>query len=537
MSTLAPRLKPGSVLWLAAHDARLGARRFNDMFKGLAPRKRLAVLAVAFLALHAIAWPIATSLRAALAVPDERGLVVWGIAAALAFAVSWMTAQSLLGATRTIYIRSDLELLLSAPLPAGRILAARLISMSAENLASAGVFLLPIANAGALQGELGWLGLYPTLVAFAAAAAAAGIALALALLRLVGPRLMRTVAQVFATLIGATVALGIQAAAIMPSDIRQTLLGSMRSGEGSVPGASAVFADQAPWLPIDAAFGGLHSIAILLGLGLAATLAVAFLLGERFTAAALMSAGMTAVRRSHKTRRTKRFRAGLAAAVRQKEWRLLKRDPWIVGQLFLQILYTVPVAFILWRSGVGNGDPSIALAPSLCIIAAQVSASLAWIAISGEDAPEFMAAAPVSRGFVDACKLQVIGMIVGTLLAVPLLALAWVSPGGALATAAFCAVAGASAALLNLWHPTDGRRRAFMRRHAQSKLIGLLEHAMALLWAVTAAMALIGSVLAVVPAALALGTLYVGWRWLGRRPGVGAPKRGGPAETAAPALA
>jgi ABC-2 type transport system permease protein len=38
-----------------------------------------------------------------------------------------------------------------------------------------------------------------------------------------------------------------------------------------------------------------------------------------------------------------------------------------------------------------------------------------------------------------------------------------------------------------------GNRRGMLRRHAQSKLVGLLEHVLAILWAIAAVLALLGS--------------------------------------------
>ena len=49
--------------------------------------------------------------------------------------------------------------------------------------------------------------------------------------------------------------------------------------------------------------------------------------------------------------RAPRFTASLATALRRKEHRLLWRDPWLLSQMGLQALYTLPIAFILWRNG------------------------------------------------------------------------------------------------------------------------------------------------------------------------------------------
>ena len=72
----------------------------------------------------------------------------------------------------------------------------------------------------------------------------------------------------------------------------------------------------------------------------------------------------------------------------------------------------------------------------------------------------------------------------------------------ALLVGLFAAAAGISTALLNLWHPMPGNRRGMLRRHSQSKLMALLEHLLALLWAVAIFLAVLGSAWAVLPVAL-----------------------------------
>ena len=38
------------------------------------------------------------------------------------------------------------------------------------------------------------------------------------------------------------------------------------------------------------------------------------------------------------------------AALRRKEWLLLRRDPWLASQTLMQLLYLLPPALLLWRS-------------------------------------------------------------------------------------------------------------------------------------------------------------------------------------------
>ena len=195
------------------------------------------------------------------------------------------------------------------------------------------------------------------------------------------------------------------------------------------------------------------------------------------------------------------------ATLRRKEWRLLRRDHSVFAQLSLQIIYTVPLAVVLLR-GVDNIPLALAIGPAIVVIAAQISASLAWITVSGEDAPELIAAAPVLRERVELAKVTAIGLPVLVILALPLAGLALLSPFVALMVALFAAAASISTALLNLWHPMPGNRRGMLRRHSQSKIMALLEHLMAMLWAIAIVLAVVGSAWALLPIALANVVLF-----------------------------
>ena len=52
---------------------------------------------------------------------------------------------------------------------------------------------------------------------------------------------------------------------------------------------------------------------------------------------------------------------------------------------------------MLWRGGGVTGSVEVAVAPSIVVIAAQLSGSLAWVTISAEDAPESLTSAPATR--------------------------------------------------------------------------------------------------------------------------------------------
>jgi hypothetical protein len=70
-------------------------------------------------------------------------------------------------------------------------------------------------------------------------------------------------------------------------------------------------------------------------------------------------------------------RVAPTAALRGKEWALLRRDPWLLSQTLMQVLYLLPPALLLWRSflrrrwrpraavaGAGDGRPDSSPAAS-----------------------------------------------------------------------------------------------------------------------------------------------------------------------------
>ncbi len=495
------QFQTGTFLWFVAHDLRLNWRRFVDMFGGATPGRALALAALGVLALHALAWPAVPYLAEHVQGEATAATSRLALGALLISVASWMTAQGLFVATRTLYDRGDLDLLLSSPQNPSRILAAKAIAIAVSSLGSVAMLALPVANVGALRYGPQWLAIYPTLAGMALAATALALAATIGLFHLFGPRRARLYAQLAGALIGGVFVLAAQIVAMLPAPTREAI----RVVLEPVALADMTFGARLLWLPVDALLAAPLEMFALLAVGAGLFAGSARLLGNSFASASLAAAGAPsgAVTVTGQTRA--RFRSGPARALRRKEWRLLVRDPSLFAQLGLQIVYTIPLAVVLVRS---EALPiALALAPAIVVIAAQVAASLAWIAVSGEDAPELIACAPVSASAVDRAKLSAIALPVVAVALVPVAGLALVAPGAAVATFLFAAGASTSTALLNLWHPMPGNRRGMLRRHAQSKLIGLLEHAIAIAWAMAAVFWLMASVMWLPALGLALAVL------------------------------
>ena len=483
------RSAPGSFLWLVGHDVRLNWRRFADMLGGLGAVGLTGLFVGGGIVLHLVAWPTVLWLDP-LVHGDDASLMP--LATAVFCIFTWMIAQSLFGVTRTLYDRGDLDLLLGSPLPAARVLAAKTAAIAASTLGSIALLVLPLANVGALLGNPVWLAAYPTLIALALIATSLGLGLSIALFFLLGPRRARLYTQMTGAVIAGAFVLGAQIVAILPLPLRETITGWVAAA-GSTHG----LVRDVVFLPVDAALGDGRAMILLLTTGFALFAGTVNLLATRFASATLAASG--APSGDGTTRgagQPIRFRSGLARTLRRKEWRLLARDPSLFAQLGLQIVYTIPIAVVLLRS---EALPTaLALAPTIVVIAAQVAASLAWLMVSGEDAPELMASAPVEASEVDRAKLTAVALPVLVIIGLPLAGLVLVSWRIGMLTALFAAAGAASMALLNFWHPMPGNRRGMLRRHSQSKLIALVEHALAVLWAIAIVLTLMRSPVALV---------------------------------------
>ena len=494
-------MPPATFFWFAAHDLKLARRRVRAFFGASSPLKIAAILGAALLFFHGLAW---FGLSSALEdFDDARRALYPAVGSAALFILPWIVSQALTNATRALYTRGDLDIVLSSPMPARPVFAARSLAIAFESILSIAIFVLPMANVLAAIADWRWLAIYPALAAAGLFGTALGLVLMLGLFRLVGPRRTRVIANVLATLIGAAFAIGLQAYNIIPDSWRSELVDWLTSARVG----GLLDPDGLLWTPVRAAAGepvalAAWCLASALAFALAATT-----LGDFFMRGAGAAIGSER-REPVAATRPIRFRAGVGTALRHKEWRLISRDPGLASQIMLQIIYTMPISVVLWRAMGPNGSLALATAPALVAVASNVSASLAWLAISSEDAPEFLATAPVTRTEVERRKLEAIALPLVVIIALPL-AFVW-SAGlraGAITTV-YVAAAAIAAALLNLWHPVPGRRGDILRRHSQSKLVAMIEHMLALFWAVALALTAFGSWTALLPAALAVGLLW-----------------------------
>jgi ABC-2 type transport system permease protein len=149
--------------------------------------------------------------------------------------------------------------------------------------------------------------------------------------------------------------------------------------------------------------------------------------------------------------------------------------------------------------------------PVIVMAAGQLAGGLAWLAVSGEDAPDLIASAPVSTHRVLRAKIEAVLGVVILVVAPLLIALSIASPRLAVATGVGVAVAAASATVIQIWFRAQVDRRAFGRRHVSSRVATYAEALTSILWAGAAALAASGSWLVLIAGAPALMVLCVTW--------------------------
>jgi ABC-2 type transport system permease protein len=196
-----------------------------------------------------------------------------------------------------------------------------------------------------------------------------------------------------------------------------------------------------------------------------------------------------------------------SASLRRKERLLLLRDPWLISQSLTQLLYLVPPAFLLLRNFELNGRIAIVVVPVLVMSAGQLAGGLAWLTISGEDAPDLVMTAPVAPSRILRAKIEAVLECIGVVLFPFILCLALIAPVAAAVAAIGVTAAAISSALIQLWFRSQAKRSHFRRRHTSSRIATFAEAFSSIIWAAAGAIAASGSWVAAIIALVAMGVL------------------------------
>jgi ABC-2 type transport system permease protein len=349
-----------------------------------------------------------------------------------------------------------------------------------------------------------WFAAYAVIIAVSLVATALALVATATLFRVIGPKRTRLVAQIVAAVIGGMFVIGLQVAAMFSTGTLSRLA-LLRSPFvlAHAPRAAAVF-----WWPARAAFGDSLALGAVAVASLAVFVMITRFYAPRFADYVVSAASISRARTNQNTRTARIFRVqAVSAALRRKERLLLLRDPWLMSQSLMQLLYLLPPTLLLWRSVTFGGNAAAILVPVLIMAAGQLAGGLAWLTISGEDAPDLVLTAPLARSRLLLAKIEAVIGCIAVVFAPFVLALVLYAPVLAIVTGAGVAAAATSASLIQLWFRSQARRNQFRRRHTSSRIATFSEAFSSIMWAATGAVAAAGSWLAAVVALLAIGLL------------------------------
>jgi ABC-2 type transport system permease protein len=502
-----------ALTWFARHELRLAWREwFAMMTGGRRGRKRAAAIGLVAIAtfLHIPAWAVIGRF-ADLQLPlDKSSLIVITVTILLAWAL--MLSQAIESVTRVFYARADLDLIMSSPVRLANVFSIRIAAIALSIIAMALLFSTPFVDVLVIGGGVRWLAAFGVVMAMGLSAAAIAIAATIVLFRLIGPARTRLVAQILAAIIGAGFVIALQVAAILS-------YGTLSRFAVLTSDATAAIApdmDSVLWWPARAALGDGEALLLLLSFGLVLLGAVMAIFSPRFADTAVSAAAHAGSGRQGKS--AKAFRGGSRQqALRRKEFLLLRRDPWLISQTLMQLLYLVPPALFLWRSFSDSSTAIVLITPVIVMAAGQLAGGLAWLTISGEDAADLVATAPLPPARVVRAKIEVVLITIAIIFAPLVLALGFASPPQAAVTAIGVIISAAAATSIQLWFRVQAKRSQFRRRQTSSRLATFAEAFSSIGWAATAAVALAVPLAAIISGMMTAGLLAATWKLSPRR--------------------
>jgi ABC-2 type transport system permease protein len=502
-----------SLSWFVRHEVRLAWREWIAMLTGgRRGRKRAAMIGLVVFAaiMHLPAYAVIGRF-ADLQMPlDKTSLIVMTATIALAWAL--MLSQAIESVTRVFYARADLDLIMSSPVQLTNIFSVRIAAIALSVTSMALLFSTPFVDVLVFTGGARWLSAFGVVIAIGLSAAAVAIAVTLILFRLIGPSRTRLVAQILAAVVGAGFVIALQVAAILSyGTLSRFAVLTSDAAAGFAPDADSLL-----WWPARAALGDAEALLLLLAGGLLMLGAVMAVFSPRFADTAIrVSASGASVSAGQ---RINRFRRGSRQqALRRKEFVLLKRDPWLMSQSLMQLLYLVPPALLLWRSFSDSSAAIMLVTPVMVMAAGQLAGGLAWLTISGEDAADLVATAPLPPASIVRAKIEVVLIAIAAIFAPMIAALAFASPMQAAVTAIGVIVATVSATAIQLWFRVQAKRSQFRRRQTSSRIATFAEAFSSIGWAATSALALAVPFAAAISGLLTAAIMAATWKISPRR--------------------
>ena len=468
-----PKLNVATWPWLLRHEVRLQRRSvgFKGWLMGL-------LLASIWLGLHGLAWLLLHSLHFSSLPPLAMifcGTITW-------FIITLMLSQAIMLSVSALFERGDLDLLLSSPLEPRTVFTVRGLGVALNSVLIYFFLVIPFAHVGVFTHHISLLAIYPAMLAMGLFVAAVGMWLTLTLVRLIGARRARVAAQLLGALVGAVMFLMSQVQNMLGRDTRNQIMASLKQ---AAEAGGVLAPDSFLWFPFKALLGEPLPLLTVVLVGFGAFFLVVNLTHQRFLSGTQESVtgGANAATNapSGAASQLVRFQngaRGFAYTILIKEWRLIWRDPNLLAQTFLQMLYMLPLFFVVFR----GGDTASYVVPGTILLAATLTGSLAWLTVAAEDAPELIGCAPVSLMHIRWLKVLAALIPVWALVSPILLFLFFNNAMWAVIFLLCLLGATVSAGVIQIWYPRAGDRKNMKKRAQGSMLINLIEGFCAFGW-------------------------------------------------------
>ena len=497
---------PASITWFARHELGLFWRDWLAMMTaGKASRERMLAgfIAIAAVFMHVLAFLVLAPVIERGIVPSIEVFVFVGGTMILAF--SLMLSQAVESVTRAFYARDDLDLIMSSPAMVQRLFAVRIGAISVSSLLMTLFLALPFINVLAIFDDAHWLAAFVVLPAMAAFATSIAIMIIIAMFANIGPARTRLVAQFLAAIVGAAFVIGIQIVGIIYyGNISRFSVLTSDLVYASSPELGSLW-----WTAVRALMGEMNALIVVMVTGFGTLGGAILFTAPRFGSSVLAASSISRAKNNSKSSSFKFRQLGPARALRMKELALLWRDPWLISQTLMQILYLLPPAFLLWRNFSESNHGLVIVVPVIVMATGQLAGGLAWLAVSGEDAPDLVATAPVPTSLIMRAKIEAVLMAIGAIVLPLVLAMIFVDGWIAIVTAIGVIVCASGSITIQLWFRKQARRTHFRRRQTSSRAATFAEAFSSILWAGASGVAAAGSWLALALAIPALIVLLV----------------------------
>ncbi|MEO1392248.1 MAG: hypothetical protein AAFV90_04995 [Cyanobacteria bacterium J06634_5] len=435
---------------LMKHELRLWWRRVTGVkqFWVWVILMGLVVASVLFLL-----WMGLSELRTATAgtelLGDQLELALWMAAGLWLIGFMFAFNQAMSESVVVLFERGDLDLLLSSPISNRAVFTVRLLSVALSVFFSFCVLVVPLSVLVVLIGFPALLGLYPALVSICLVAASFGLLVTLWVVRWVGARRARTLVQFLNLCLTLVTVLGFQA----PNFLLSTgveLEGLIEQLQRWTAPGSVLSAQSWVWFPAKTLWFDPLSVVLTLSVSGAIALVTVHTLESAFTHG--MQQSLTQKRRAQGNRAFA-FKDGFSRVILAEEWRTMRRHPYLISQVALQVVLMVPLTWVILQGGEENSLFTLGRVVNVAmpVLGGQLSYALTYVCLSGEEAADLLKSAPASGPSLRRLK-QVAALTPVWLLLLPAVLILIVQ--GYPWASAFVATLGASigASFLRLWN-------------------------------------------------------------------------------------